>query len=332
MNHINTPILHGSQLFRKGMQIYINRSDEAFQDYMNVLHRHDFIEVVYVVEGKGVHQVGESLFATSPGDLFIINHNVPHRFFSEEFITGEDTIHGQEVKNTLKKTRKLTASKTLIVYNCIFTPAFLDISLLGTAQFESIASSYLFKNLFPEINESKADLHLAGADFHEFGSLFSSMYSEYQNQEKGYSDIIRASLITLMIKMFRLLDQKANIKEKDDIKPETAASEFHKELVNNALAFMAQHTKSDIRLEEVAMNCFVSKNYFSRLFREVTGIKFSDHVQKIRIDEVVRLLETTSEHVYDIALGCGFHDMKHFYSTFRKYTGKTPREVRNSLR
>jgi len=317
---MNTPILYGSQLFRKGMQICISRSDEAFQDYMNVLHRHDFIEVVYVVEGKGVHQVADSLFTTSPGDLFIINHNVPHRFFSEEETNIKD------------HTKKLTSSKTLIVYNCIFTPSFLDVSLLGTEQFEAIASSYLFKTLFPEIIEPKADLNLAGTEFNEFGSLFSSMYMEYQNQEKGYSDIIRALLITLMIKTFRLLDQKIDIRKEDETKPETTASDFHKELVNSALAFMAHHTKSDIRLEEVAMNCFVSKNYFSRLFREVTGIKFSDHVQKIRIEEVIHLLESTNKHIFDIALGCGFHDMKHFYTTFRKYTGKTPKEIRNALR
>ncbi len=340
MNHGATPILHGTRLFRKDVQVYVNRSDESFQDYMGVMHRHDFIEIAYVISGNGLHQVGEAQYRTGAGDLFIVNHDVPHGFFTgteeikdanagsakdgldieSDTAKGGPAFESGTAKGALNANSGTTNdARRLIVYNCVFTPAFLDVSLLGAEHFSDITSSYLFRSLFPESGAPEADLHLSGTDYREFGTLFASMYKEYKDEKKGYPDIIRALLITLLIKMFRLMEDNRTVESSPH-----PASEFHRQLVDRAIAYMQEHATSALRLEDVAMQSFVSKNHFSRLFREVTGTKFSDHLQKLRIDEAIHLLSTTEDKVTDIALSCGFHDIKHFYATFRKQTGKTP--------
>ncbi len=296
-----TPVLQGDQVFREGVQVYVNRSDEAFQDFMGRLHRHDFIEIAYVISGSGIHQVGDARYATEAGDLFIINDDVPHGFFSES-PTGGDA-----------------PSAPLVTYNCVFKPAFIDSSLLGADHFRDIASSYLFRTLFPEADVPEADLRLTGTDFREIGTLFATMHREYQEQKKGYADILRAMLVTLLIRVFRLIDE-----QREAGSGRHAVSDFHRRLVGRAIAYMQEHASGELRLEDVAMQTFVSKNHFSRLFREVTGVKFSDHVQGLRIEEAVRLLGTTDKKVADIALLCGFRDLKHFYDVFRKRTGRTP--------
>ena len=75
----NTPILVGEKLFRKDELVYINKSIELLE-YCNVLHRHDFIEIVYVISGQGIHIVGDSEYEISKGDLFVINYDTPHCF------------------------------------------------------------------------------------------------------------------------------------------------------------------------------------------------------------------------------------------------------------
>ena len=80
----------------------------------------------------------------------------------------------------------------------------------------------------------------------------------------------------------------------------------------------------------MAMRSFVSKNYFSKLFKETTGINFSDFVQKLRIDGACNLLKTTDMNVTDIAYEVGFNDIKFFYEVFKKITSKTPGQYRNS--
>lgn len=309
-----TPVLHGSRLFRPGVHVYVNRSDEAFSEYMGMAHRHDFIEIVQVISGRGLHRVGQTEYRTSPGDLFIINHNVPHGFFP---LAPGDRMD-------------------LVVYNCVFTPAFLDATLLGADQFASVAHSYLFRSLFPDTVQADADIHLQGADLTEFKTLFASMHKEYQEQQQGYAEVIRASLVMLLIRMFRLLAAQ----QKNGAAGETGLAAtggtpgsgpglsntetFHQDIIRKAIAYMKQHATSDLRLEDVAMRSFVSKHYFSRLFHEVTGIRFSEHVQQLRIDAAVKQLREGREKVADIALACGFHDLKHFYEVFRRHTGKTP--------
>ena len=51
-------------------------------------------------------------------------------------------------------------------------------------------------------------------------------------------------------------------------------------------------------------------------------------LQKIRVDEACVLLASTDRKITDIALSCGFGDMKFFYGTFKKLTGMTPGEYR----
>lgn len=290
----NYPILKGDQLFRKNELVYVNKSDEL-REYCDIMHKHDFIEICYVISGEGIHVVGDTEFEISKGDLFIINFDVPHGFFP-----------------------KKGASAAPIVYNCVFMPKFLDASLFSSKHFQGITSSFLFKSLFPEDYTPSPDLKLQGAEFKEMGDLFSKMHVEYKQMKKGYSDIIRAYLIELIIKIFRYIEEDGN----------KHMSSRNYDMVQKAIAYMKSNYNTDIRLEDLAMKSFISKNYFSRVFKEVTGTSFSDYIQHLRVDEACNLLRSTDLKVIDIALQVGFKDLKFFYEVFKKITGQTPGDYR----
>lgn len=290
------PVLHGKNLFREGESVYINRSDEL-QEFCNILHKHDFIEIAYVFKGSGIHIVGDREYATEQGDLFVINYDEPHGFFPGP-----------------------GSPEAPIVYNCVFMPEFLGASLLGGGQFKDITTSFLFKSLFPHDLALSPDLRLQGADYREFGELFEKMRQEYRLRRKGYSDIIRAYLIELIVKLFRYMDER-HAKQ---------PSGQHRRLIEKALEYLRRNYMSTVKLEELAMNSFISKNYFSKLFKEVTGINFSDYIQKLRIDEACHLLKDTDLKVIDIAQQVGMKDLKFFYEVFKKFTGRTPGDYRRN--
>lgn len=291
------PVLTGKSLFRQGELIYVNRSDEL-EEFNGIMHKHDFIEIAYVISGKGMHVVGDRRFSTSKGDLFVVNYDIPHGFFADP---------GSGVQP--------------IVYNCVFMPNFLDASLLGSIYFEDIFSSFLFRSIFPEEYTRSADLSLKGTEYQDVGDLFRKMYEEYQARSKGYLEIIRAYLIELIVKIFRLMENS---------KPSNISSQ-NQRLVQQAVEYLKDNFTADIRLEELAMKSFISKNYFSRLFKEVTGINFTDYIQNLRVDEACSLLKGTDMKVTAIANQVGFKDMKFFYEVFRKITGKTPGEFRKGI-
>jgi hypothetical protein len=70
----------GSDLFRKHTRVYLNPSHEP-PEYCDKIHKHDFIEIAYVTFGTGLHIVADHQYTVTPGDLFIINYDVPHGFF-----------------------------------------------------------------------------------------------------------------------------------------------------------------------------------------------------------------------------------------------------------
>lgn len=290
----NYPVLKGHMLFRENELVYVNRSDEL-EEYCNVMHRHDFIELACVISGSGIHKVAGKEYKTTRGDIFVINCDVLHGFF-----------------------HSLDSKDPLIVYNCVFLPQFLDISLFSASHFEEITSSFLFKSLVPDNFTPKPDLKLSGARFFEITELFAKMYQEYKQMSKGYLDIIRAHLIEIIIKIFRYSPENS----KRDITGRNS------ELIQRAIEYMKLNYRSEISLSDLALRSLISKNYFSKLFKDVTGTNVSDYIQYLRTEQACNLLRSTDMKVTDIAERAGFSDMKFFYEVFKKITGKTPGEYR----
>jgi AraC-like DNA-binding protein len=83
-------------------------------------------------------------------------------------------------------------------------------------------------------------------------------------------------------------------------------------------------------LGSAAAMCSLSPAYFSRRFRQVFGMTFSDYARIYRLHLAARRLVTTRTTVSEIAYGVGFSSPAHFAARFRDRFGMTPREYRNS--
>ena len=78
----------------------------------------------------------------------------------------------------------------------------------------------------------------------------------------------------------------------------------------------------------VADHLHVNTSYLSTLFRQVTGMTFKEHLNRIRIEEAARLLSNTDYSVMEIAIACGYKDQSYFTKVFKKLTGLTPKQYR----
>ncbi len=289
----NVPTITEQDIFRPGEDVYIQLSTQ-YPDFIGVIHKHTFIEIVYILSGSATHIIGERSVPASKGDLFIINYDTPHTF-----IRNDDS------------------DEPLIAYDLLFSPSFFDSSLLNGVFFDSISSSFLFYSLFPE-QQQASDVHISGSSYNVFGELFNKIYLEFTNRERGYLNIIRAYSTELIVKMFRKMDSTQN----KDVKTHQA------QIVNTTLAYLRKNYHKHISLDDLAAQVFLSKDYFARLFRETTGMPTSAFLQKIRVEEACNLLTTTNLAIKDIAQQCGFHDIKYFYSVFKRLAGITPRQYR----
>lgn len=106
-----------------------------------------------------------------------------------------------------------------------------------------------------------------------------------------------------------------------------------KKLIKRAIIYIEEnYTKDSISLNEVAGAVEVSANYFSTVFRQETGLTFTEYVTKKRMDKAKLLLRQTERSSGDIAAEVGFKDPHYFSFVFKKTQGCTPREYRGGVR
>jgi YesN/AraC family two-component response regulator len=99
-------------------------------------------------------------------------------------------------------------------------------------------------------------------------------------------------------------------------------------IVKNAAEYISQNFSEDITLATVADHLHVNTSYLSTLFRQVTGMTFKEHLNRVRIEEAARLLSNTDYPVMEIAIACGYKDQSYFTKVFKKLTGLTPKQYR----
>ena len=229
--------------------------------------------------------------------MTVINAGIPHKFTS----VGD-------------------SGENFVTYDLMFSPEFFEASAIGMGDFESLKNSYLFYSLFPSEASSQPDMHVSGGRFSDYGEIFSRIYQEYQRKEKGYIQLIRAYIISLIIKFFRDVERSDSIH----------LSSGKLKTVYSAIAYMQENYNTKLLVDDIASRAFLAPDYFRKIFKKVTGQSVSAYMQRLRVDEACRLLSTTDIPIKDICFAVGYNDVTTFYQSFKKITGKTPNKYRKA--
>jgi YesN/AraC family two-component response regulator len=96
------------------------------------------------------------------------------------------------------------------------------------------------------------------------------------------------------------------------------------------LEYLNAHFHKNVSLETVASVCGLSRFEFSRLFRKKFGITFREYVIRCKINKAAELLDNPHTLVIDVAHLVGITDPSHFARCFRRHTGMTPSEYRET--
>lgn len=87
---------------------------------------------------------------------------------------------------------------------------------------------------------------------------------------------------------------------------------------------------TNITLEMISNNIYLSPFYLCHLFKERTGTTLMDYVTERRIEKAKLLLSTSNEKVESIAMKVGYNNANSFSRMFKKRTGISPSEYRLS--
>lgn len=93
--------------------------------------------------------------------------------------------------------------------------------------------------------------------------------------------------------------------------------------------YVNEHYMEDITLDSLAEQYHFNPSYFSQQFKRFTGMKLSDYIIDVRLEQGKKLLTTTNEKIYQIAALVGYSNDKYFIRLFKKRVGMTPDQYRN---
>ncbi|MNC53464.1 Transposon Tn10 TetD protein [compost metagenome] len=90
------------------------------------------------------------------------------------------------------------------------------------------------------------------------------------------------------------------------------------------------YSDSELSLYRVAEHVERPEKYISQLFKEVTGVNYSDHLVKVRMDQAAILLKDSRYTVDEIAARVGYNSSHSFRRAFKRLTGISPSTYRQS--
>ena len=105
----------------------------------------------------------------------------------------------------------------------------------------------------------------------------------------------------------------------------------HFERIEESRKYIEEHYNDyNLSAGMVAEYLGYSTNYFSRIFKSITGFYINDYIRQIRIVKAQELLMNSDMTITTIAEATGFSNPNYFYSIFKKETGLTPAAYRNA--
>lgn len=154
---------------------------------------------------------------------------------------------------------------------------------------------------------------LQGANTSEWGSIV----LEKRPLNKFYYIIMSTIILSITLlfrKFFRIKTQTTSLNPQ--------GVQFNEYLQKH-------YQEVECTLETVAAYFKMSKGYFGRLYKESTGLSFSQALNNLRIDAAIKKLVESDEQVTQIAYSVGYDNFHTFLAAFKRATGKTPSDLRS---
>lgn len=154
-----------------------------------------------------------------------------------------------------------------------------------------------------------------------FENLYKKITDEIKNKHLFYNTMLHQILIGETIKIFRETPFAAKSPDGTD------TAQRYKELLAEI-----DEKYSFFKYEEAASFIGFCPPYFSKYFKMMSGMTFTQYINRVRVEKAVELLrQKTDIPITEIATTCGFGTIRNFNRVFKEITGYTPKEFPDGI-
>ncbi len=251
----------------------------------------------------------------------LTNHD--HDFYELVYVADGYCLHGMGGRMTLLmagdmfiippgKSHRYMCNQDVKLYNCIFTlDAFagLQKSLLAISEVDSLLNP---------IYDGFMHAHLELQERSAVSQLLEDMWAECSRRQPGWDVLMASYGASLLIHCGRIFQHHVT-----DMQEKRAYMGY----VTQALQYIDTHYQEELTIHDIAEHIGVSNDYFSRQFKQVTGIAPVEYLRRYRFARAMELL-SGGMSVTEVSHQVGFRNLCHFSREFKNQLGVTPSQYR----
>ncbi|MBQ8394803.1 MAG: AraC family transcriptional regulator [Clostridia bacterium] len=150
------------------------------------VHSHDFVEIIYIMEGSARHVINDEEFTVKAGDLLFVNYGCTHAFYVDN---------------------------VMIAYNLMIRVDYFTTNMLKNDNLFYLLALTSFEKLQRELNDKSP---LVSFDYNErvdIFSLFRNIEEELSKDELGKSLLLDSYINVILCKVFRKIFVKDSEKD-----------------------------------------------------------------------------------------------------------------------
>ncbi|MBQ7820974.1 MAG: AraC family transcriptional regulator [Clostridia bacterium] len=255
-------------------------------------HIHEDIEMLYAIKGNFEAYLDGACHEFSEGDLLVINSREIHMVYA---LTGGDSCYVM-CRFALENLQMVGQKKDMRKYMLPF-----------------VINMPHQQKVFRKEELEKYDIH----------RLMLEALDEQKNERFGFELAIKCNILKVLVAVLRIRGLWDSEK----------AALFSDRMgdITKGFEYIDKSYASNIKIENVADICSMRYSYFSRVFKSITKLSFSQYLLNVRLREAEYKLATTERSITDIAFECGFSSSSYFVSKFRHEKGITPKQYRKMM-
>ena len=166
---------------------------------------------------------------------------------------------------------------------------------------------------------TKAELDTFGLSG-QLTDLIDTVSRELEQKKPFYQEVVSSS-----IQAFWALLKRCHPRTDAEQLPDDRRSRMLGDL-QDLLSYLDEHYADNITLEFAASRMNFSNSHFSKTFKKLMGINFVTYLNLVRVERAASQLRNTGKKITDVALSCGFNNIRTFNRVFKEITGYTPSE------
>ena len=253
------------------------------------LHKHDFIELVIILNGQGTHVIEDAHHSLQAGDTFVIGPDIHHAY--------ADT-NNLSLFNILIRTQHLQT----LNHEFISMPGFYAL--------------FLLEPRMRAMHQFKSQLHLSPQALAEIDDWINFLEVEAQQTTPLACSRARAFLQLIVGNLCMQYEALGSL---------DSTKILH---VANCIRYMDNHLSSSLQLADLAHAAGMSERSLSRNFHATIGQSPIEYLLNMRLQRAEELLLASPTPISQIAYEVGFSDANYFTRQFHRLRGMSPRAYR----